>query len=361
MASKSVFADPVPGDRMARRLIQEINRTVDLFMNDHERAVGSNDQPLIQHVNQMLITIEQTANDLRSMNNAPEQLAGRVRDALTRADTLLSNYEPIQPQIHADESRGNRTQDEERNAPPPPDEDVEALLYPGRETTHRSTRPLSEVSLPLSSRHSHGAASEFFETRDHVSGSGSRGHSSVSPSASRHLDAEAAAQAAQRQIDDSRLRLESEADQLQVERERIEREHQLEQRELERRQRRLNAEMRNADSLEQARLRDQQENDQELASQRASLTRDWVDNQAQFQPSTSTPAAALTRTPPLLNHTPRSAAHQSTPAGVQQHQPLAQQPHIPMPQQQSQDPLLLQLIQQMQQQMQLQSQQMQHS
>ena len=168
MASKSVFADPVPGDRMARRLIQEINRTVDLFMNDHERAVGSNDQPLIQHVNQMLITIEQTANDLRSMNNAPEQLAGRVRDALTRADTLLSNYEPIQPQIHADESRGNRTQDEERNAPPPPDEDVEALLYPGRETTHRSNPPLSEVSHPLSSHHSHGAGSEFFETRDHV-------------------------------------------------------------------------------------------------------------------------------------------------------------------------------------------------
>ena len=360
MASKSVFAEPAPGDRTARRLIQEINRTVDLFMNDHEKAVGSNDQRLVQHVNQMLITIEQTANDLRSMDNAPEQLAGRIRVALTTADTLLSNYEPIQPQIHADESRGNRTQDEGRNTPPPPlDEDVAALLYPGRETTHRSTLPLSEVSLPLSSRHSHGAASEFFETREHVSGSGSRGHSSVSPSASRHMDAEAAAQAAQRQIDDARLRLESEADQLQVERERIERERQLEQRELERRQRRLNAELRNADSLEQARLRDQQENDRELASQREGLTRDWVNNQAQFQPSTSTPAAGLTRTSPGLSHTPRSAAHQSTPAGVQQHPPSMQQPHNPMPQQQSQDPQLLHLIQQMQQQMQLQSQQMQ--
>ena len=344
---------------MARRLIQEINRTVDLFMNDHERAVGSNDQPLIQHVNQMLITIEQTANELRSLTNPPAQLRSRITDALLRADNLLSTHEPIQPQIRADETEGNRTQDEGRNTPPPPlDENVEALLYPG-ETTHRSTLPLSEVSLPLSSHHSHGAASEFFETREHVSGSGSRGHSSVSPSASRHMDAEAAAQAAQRQVDEERHRLESEANQLQMDRERMEIERRYEERELERRQRRLNAEMRNADSLEQARIRDQQENDQELSSHREGLTRDWVNNQAQFQPSTSTPAVGLTHTSPVLNHTPRSAAHQSTPAGVQQHPPSMQQPHNPMPQQQSQDPQLLHLIQQMQQQMQLQSQQMQ--
>ena len=274
--------------------------------------------------------------------NIPESLVSRVRDALTRADSLLANYEPIEPQIHSDESRGDRTQDEGRNSPPPPpNEDVEALLYPGREASHRPTLHLSQVSIPLNSHHSHGAASEFFETRDHVSGSGSRGHSSVSPSASYHLDAEAATQAAQRQIDNSRLRLESEADRLQVERELIERERQLEQRELERRQRRLNAEMQNTNSLEQARIRDQQENDRELSSHRVGLTRDWVDNQAQFQLSTSTPAAALTRQPPGLNHTPRSAAPQSTPAGVQQHQPPAQQPHNPMPQQQSQDPQLL--------------------
>ena len=71
MASKSVFTGPAPGDRTARRLIQEINRTVDLFMNDHESAVGSNDQRLIQHVNQMLITIEQTTYELRSMTDPP--------------------------------------------------------------------------------------------------------------------------------------------------------------------------------------------------------------------------------------------------------------------------------------------------
>ena len=131
-----------------------------------------------------------------------------------RANILLSTHESIQPQIRADESRGNLTQDEVRNNPPPPDGDVEALLYPGRETSHRSTLPLSEVSLPISSHHSHGTASEFFETRDYVSGSGSRGRNSISPSASHHFDAEAAAQAAQKQIDDERLRLESEADQL---------------------------------------------------------------------------------------------------------------------------------------------------
>ena len=354
MATKSVFTDPTPGDRLARRLVLDLNRDVEFFINDRDEAIAANDPALIQQVNQKRTNIEQTANELRAMENIPEKLAGRVRDALTRADSLLVNYEPIQPRIHADESRGNRTQDEERNTPPPPDEDVEDLLYPGRDTSHPATLHLSQVSLPLSSPHSHGAASEFFETRDYVSGSGSRGRSSISPSSSRHLDAEAAAQAAQRQIDSARDRLEAEADQLQAERERIARE----ERELERRQRRLNVEMRNADSLEQARLRDQQENDQELASHRAGLTRDWVNNQAQFQPSASTPAVALTRTSPVLNQVPRPAATQS---GLQQNQPLEQQPHTPMPQQQSQDPLLLQLIQQMQQQMQLQSQQLQQS
>ena len=139
MASKSVFTGPAPGDRTARRLIQEINRTVDLFMNDHESAVGSNDQRLIQHVNQMLITIEQTTNELRSMTDPPPQSQGRITDALARADNVLSRYEPIQPQVRVDEPRGNLTQDEGRNSPPPPpDEDVEALLYPGRETTHNA-------------------------------------------------------------------------------------------------------------------------------------------------------------------------------------------------------------------------------
>ena len=170
MASKLVFTGPAPGDRFARRLILDINRNAEFFTNDRDAAIAANDPVLIQQVNQTRISIEQTANELRRMENIPEQLAGRIRDALIRADTLLSNYEPIQPQIHSDESRGNRTQDEARNTPPPPGEDVEALLYPGREASHQPTPHLSQVSLPHSSHHSHGAASEFFETRDHVSG-----------------------------------------------------------------------------------------------------------------------------------------------------------------------------------------------
>ena len=204
MATKSVFTDPTPGDRLARRLVLDLNRDVEFFINDRDEAIAANDPALIQQVNQKRTNIEQTVNELRTMANVPEKLAGRVRDALTRADSLLVNYEPIEPRIHADESRGNRTQDE--------DEDVEDLLYPGRDTSHPATLHLSQVSLPLSSHHSHGAASEFFETRDYVSGSGSKGRSSISPSSSRHLDAEAAAQAAQRQIDNERLRIESETD-----------------------------------------------------------------------------------------------------------------------------------------------------
>ena len=166
MASKSVFTGPAPGDRFARRLLLDIIRNVEFFINDRDEAIAANDPVLIQQVNQTRISIEQTANELRRMENIPENLVSRVRDALTRADSLLVNYEPIEPQIHSDESRGDRTQEEGRNSPPPPpNEDVEALLYPGGEGSHRPTPHLSQVSLPHSSHHSHGAASEFFETR----------------------------------------------------------------------------------------------------------------------------------------------------------------------------------------------------
>ena len=152
MATKSVFTDPVPGDRTARRLVLDINRNVELVINEYDEATATNDPVQIRQVNQNLITVEQSANDLRSMTDVSAKLRGRITDALLRADNLLSTYESIQPQIHTDESRGNRTQDEGRNTPPlPPDEDVEDLLYPGRDNSHRSTLQLSEVSLPLSS------------------------------------------------------------------------------------------------------------------------------------------------------------------------------------------------------------------
>ena len=99
MASKSVFTGPVPGDRFARRLILDINRNAEFFTNDRDAAIAANDPVLIQQVNQTRISIEQTANELRRMENIPEQLAGRVRDTLTRADTLLSNYEPYSPRF----------------------------------------------------------------------------------------------------------------------------------------------------------------------------------------------------------------------------------------------------------------------
>ena len=128
MATKSVFTGPAPGDRTARRLIQEINRTVDLFMNDHEKAVGSDDQRLIQHVNQMLITIEQTANELRSMTNPPPQSQGRITDALARADNVLSQYDTIQPQIRPEESVANRNENDQQVDPPPLDEDLNKCI-----------------------------------------------------------------------------------------------------------------------------------------------------------------------------------------------------------------------------------------
>ena len=89
MASKSVFTDPPPGDRMARRLVLDINRNVEFVINEYDEATATNDPAQIQRVNQNLITVEQSANNLRSMTEVPPQLRSRITDALSRADTLL--------------------------------------------------------------------------------------------------------------------------------------------------------------------------------------------------------------------------------------------------------------------------------
>ena len=77
-------------------------------------------------------------------------------------------------------------------------------------------------------------------------------------------------------------------------------------RELERRQRRLQFEIQGADSLERARIRDQQELD-ELASQRANSIRNWVDSQAAGHLSSSTPGNAAAAA------TAAAAAHSTNP------------------------------------------------
>ena len=86
---------------------------------------------------------------------------------------------------------------------------------------------------------------------------------------SRHLDAEAAAQAAQRLVDERRLSVDTEVDRLQIEKDKRARERLFEDRDLERRLNRLLQEQQNTDSLERARIRDQQEFDNELAAERA--------------------------------------------------------------------------------------------
>ena len=70
MASKSVFTGPAPGDRFARRLLLDIIRNVEFFINDRDEAIAANDPVLIQQVNQTRISIEQTANELRRMETS---------------------------------------------------------------------------------------------------------------------------------------------------------------------------------------------------------------------------------------------------------------------------------------------------
>ena len=177
----------------------------------------------IQEVNQTRTAIESTANKLRTMTNISD-MRNRVTDALNRAVDILTRYQPIQFEIRGTESQ-NGGADKVRNSPPPHSpargsvtqlgEDVAALLFPGsgtgrlsRQSSHHSTYWSSEPPT-------------YYETREGLTPTGSvTGCQSPTHSlSSRHLDEKAANQAAQRQIYQNCLRLESGVDSLQTKRE----------------------------------------------------------------------------------------------------------------------------------------------
>ena len=205
-------------------MITEINRNIGASPTDHGEAVALNDQRLIQEVNQTRTAIESTANELRIMTDISDMMRNRVTDTLNRAVDILTRYQPIQFEIRGAESQ-NGGADEVRNSPPPHSpargsvtqlgEDVAALLFPGsgtgrlsRQSSHHSTYRSSEPPT-------------YYETREGLTPTGSvTGRQSPTHSlSSRHLDEKAANQAAQRQIYQNCLRLESEVDSLQTERE----------------------------------------------------------------------------------------------------------------------------------------------
>ena len=94
MTAKSPYSDPLPGDRFARRLVAEINRSIGSFLPERDDAIDSHDERLIRQANQTRTVIEQTANELRSMTDISDSMKVRVTDALARADDILSRYEP---------------------------------------------------------------------------------------------------------------------------------------------------------------------------------------------------------------------------------------------------------------------------
>ena len=64
MTAKSPYSDPLPGDRFARRLVAEINRSIGSFLPERDDAIDSHDERLIRQANQTWTVIEQTANEL---------------------------------------------------------------------------------------------------------------------------------------------------------------------------------------------------------------------------------------------------------------------------------------------------------
>ena len=134
---------PILFQGIAWRLIVEINRNIDIFSNEHEDAIRSRNPRLIWQANQTRQDLEQTSNELRSMENVSDTLGVRVTKAVSRVDKILINYESIQPEIRPVESQGQLVGD--LPAPPAPPignaegedllgDDVENLLFPGQDS-----------------------------------------------------------------------------------------------------------------------------------------------------------------------------------------------------------------------------------
>ena len=156
MTSKLPYSDPLPDDRFARRLIGEINRTVGVYITEHDNAVESNDERLLRQANQTRTLFEDAVNGLRSMTEISDSMKIRVTDALTRADDVLARYDPIDLEIRSVESPGGQNEVNNASLPhpsPPPlrrsveNEDISALLFPGTGRLSRQSSHHSSVHL----------------------------------------------------------------------------------------------------------------------------------------------------------------------------------------------------------------------
>ena len=255
---KSVFTDPAPGDRLIRRLANEIDREILSLKEHYDEASRTKDPKLVKQVNDAILRIEKSANQLRTAEATPT-LEDRLQSAISVADSALSSFAALE--ATAPDTPVPIPPENEPNEPP----DHSAS---GNESPPKI---VDEVPAPDGS---HRALS--LATRSHAE------KSSLS-SLSRHLDAAKASQAARKEHLKNRQELEAAKDKLAVElkrREFAQLQAENERKEQERKLQALQLEIDAAEQMEEARLADERESLSGGSSDHGREKRiaEWVDS-----------------------------------------------------------------------------------
>ena len=293
--AKSVFTDPAPGERLYRRLIAEIDREIDHIRKNYDGAAHSGDAKTIRRVNDAILNVESSANQLRSAE-VPEALQQRTSDAIKKADEFLAAFATISlpsPAVSNTNDDGgvpdggeNAVKDnDDGTAPLPPVDGGTASLPPTNEDT-ASAHKSETVSTGIWS---------------------SKTKSSRSMS-SKHRDAAIANQTARKEHLESTNELEKRKDELAIELKKRELEQQRcesERREQERQLKAIQLEIDAANELEEARIADEADSKSDLSSShgRTERVNDWVESVSN-QSFSSAVATTAQVTAPTVTSTP---------------------------------------------------------
>ena len=98
MASeKSPFSDPLPGERIIRRVINEVARSVGTLPSEHRAAVNTKAGHIVNMFTKTRLNLEEAVNNLRSLKSVPADLISRVNKAINTGQQCLGDYPPWDP------------------------------------------------------------------------------------------------------------------------------------------------------------------------------------------------------------------------------------------------------------------------
>ena len=169
--AKSVYTDPTPGERLLGRHVREIDREIEAVKQWHDEASQTGDTRLIRRINNALLNIESSANELRSAE-VPQALTDRVSKALKNADEILASFQSLNLPTPSGEAKLNENHDGSASAPsvnegspraPPPPASV-ALSTENRASVTAPSRSVSSKHQEAASANQ-AARKEHLETR----------------------------------------------------------------------------------------------------------------------------------------------------------------------------------------------------